>query len=272
MIELEPERAGQLLSRSSKIYEDAGRYEEAEQALHQGPRGQAQRSRRLHDASRASTTARASSRRRWRRSTRRPSSSRTTPQGYQLRGDLLLGEGPQGPAADAAQKKEYIGQGHRGDDKALGLNPDYIDALTYKNILLRLQGNVETDLAKQQPLYRRGRPAPEPARSSCSKKKATGRDARSPQRNRSPRIAEGPSAATRTAFFSFAPAHRAAPHALGDHADSSDAGTLRRVDERHDLPVAQRPVGRDVERLVAALAEQVARASSAAPEPPRAGC
>ena len=33
---------------------------------------------------------------------------------------------------------------------ALKLNPDYIDALTYKNILLRMQANLETDLKKRQ--------------------------------------------------------------------------------------------------------------------------
>ena len=51
-----------------------------------------------------------------------------------------------------AQQREYIQKGIEGTDKALKLNPDYIDALTYKNILLRMQANLETDLKKRQPL------------------------------------------------------------------------------------------------------------------------
>ena len=40
----------------------------------------------------------------------------------------------------AAQQRDYIMKGIEGTDKALKLNPDYIDALTYKNILLRHAG------------------------------------------------------------------------------------------------------------------------------------
>ena len=52
----------------------------------------------------------------------------------------------------AAQQRDYILKGIENTDKALKLNPDYIDALTYKNILLRMQANLETDLKKRQPL------------------------------------------------------------------------------------------------------------------------
>ena len=38
------------------------------------------------------------------------------------------------------------------EDKALELNPDYLEAMTYKNILLRLQANIEKDPAKQKQL------------------------------------------------------------------------------------------------------------------------
>ena len=39
-------------------------------------------------------------------------------------------------------------------DKALQIKPDYIDALVYKNLLLRLQANMEKDPAKQQALIK----------------------------------------------------------------------------------------------------------------------
>ena len=52
-----------------------------------------------------------------------------------------------------ATQREYIMKGLAMEDKALGLNPDYMEALTYKNILLRMQGNLEPDLAKRKQLY-----------------------------------------------------------------------------------------------------------------------
>ncbi len=54
----------------------------------------------------------------------------------------------------AAQKKEYIQKGIEGADKAIALNPDYAEALTYKNILLRHQMRIEPDRAKQLELER----------------------------------------------------------------------------------------------------------------------
>jgi tetratricopeptide (TPR) repeat protein len=53
-----------------------------------------------------------------------------------------------------ADKIKYIQAGIDEVDKALALKPDYFEALTYKNLLLRLQANVEKDPAKQQALLR----------------------------------------------------------------------------------------------------------------------
>jgi tetratricopeptide (TPR) repeat protein len=52
----------------------------------------------------------------------------------------------------AAQKKDYIDKGIAMEDKALSLNPDYLDAITYKNILLRLEAHDEKDPKKQKEL------------------------------------------------------------------------------------------------------------------------
>ena len=38
------------------------------------------------------------------------------------------------------------------EDKALSLNPDYMEAMTYKNILLRLKANITKDQAEQKRL------------------------------------------------------------------------------------------------------------------------
>lgn len=58
----------------------------------------------------------------------------------------------QSTTLDAAAKRAYIKQAIDAEDQALVLQPDYIDALTYKNILLRLLANVETDPAEQKRL------------------------------------------------------------------------------------------------------------------------
>ncbi len=52
----------------------------------------------------------------------------------------------------AAQKKAYIVKGLEVEDKALALNPNYIEAMIYKNILLRQQATVEKDPAVQKRL------------------------------------------------------------------------------------------------------------------------
>lgn len=44
-----------------------------------------------------------------------------------------------------AQKKAYIERGLQAEDSALALHADYIEALTYKNILLRMKANMEKD-------------------------------------------------------------------------------------------------------------------------------
>jgi tetratricopeptide (TPR) repeat protein len=53
-----------------------------------------------------------------------------------------------------ADKIKYIQAGIDEVDKALALKPDYFEALTYKNLLLRLEANIEKDPAKQQALLR----------------------------------------------------------------------------------------------------------------------
>lgn len=50
-----------------------------------------------------------------------------------------------------ADQLRYVMSGVAATDRALALKPDYVDALTYKNLLLRLRSNLETDpVLKQQ--------------------------------------------------------------------------------------------------------------------------
>jgi tetratricopeptide (TPR) repeat protein len=52
------------------------------------------------------------------------------------------------------EKKEFVMKGIEQVDKALQLKPDYMEALTYKNLLLRLQANLEKDQARQSALLK----------------------------------------------------------------------------------------------------------------------
>jgi len=50
------------------------------------------------------------------------------------------------------EKRDFITKGLAMEDKALGLNPDYMEAMTYKNILLRLKANITKDPVEQKRL------------------------------------------------------------------------------------------------------------------------
>jgi len=52
------------------------------------------------------------------------------------------------------EKKDFVMKGIDQVDKALQLKPDYMEALTYKNLLLRLAANLEKDVPKQQALIK----------------------------------------------------------------------------------------------------------------------
>ncbi len=54
----------------------------------------------------------------------------------------------------AADQKNYVQAGVESVDKAISLKDDYQEALVYKNLLLRLQANLEKDAGKQQALLK----------------------------------------------------------------------------------------------------------------------
>src|SRR5262249_3976922 len=55
-----------------------------------------------------------------------------------------------------AQKRDYITKGVEAADKALAIKTDFVEALTFKGLLLRQQALVEKDPAKQQELVKQG--------------------------------------------------------------------------------------------------------------------
>lgn len=55
-----------------------------------------------------------------------------------------------------AQKRQLVLDGLAAVDKALEIKPDYVEAMTYKGLLLRTQALVEKDPKRQQELIRQG--------------------------------------------------------------------------------------------------------------------
>jgi TonB family protein len=74
------------------------------------------------------------------------------PTGYQLVATYYWEKAQKDQTLTPADKLMYIDKGIAATDSALAQNPDYIEALTYKNILLRMKGNAETDQARRAAL------------------------------------------------------------------------------------------------------------------------
>jgi tetratricopeptide (TPR) repeat protein len=53
-----------------------------------------------------------------------------------------------------AEKLEFVQMGLQAIDRAISLNPKYMEALVYKNLLLRVQATIETSPARQQALLK----------------------------------------------------------------------------------------------------------------------
>jgi len=54
------------------------------------------------------------------------------------------------------EKAQIIADGLASVDKALSIKPDYVEAMTYKGLLLRTQALIEKDPKKQQELIKEG--------------------------------------------------------------------------------------------------------------------
>jgi len=70
-------------------------------------------------------------------------------------------------------KQAYVQKGMENVDQALKLKPDYVEAMVYKNLLLRLQALFEKNPAKQQELIKQADTIRDQAE-EVRKKKATG--------------------------------------------------------------------------------------------------
>jgi tetratricopeptide (TPR) repeat protein len=152
MIEMEPTEPSNYAV-LAKIYEDAGLYDEAEKVLNMSKAAKPK------DASvymqlagfynrqgRFDKTIEALN--------ERAQIEPNNPEAFQTIAGYYWDETRGDSALTDAQKKDYIQKGLEAVDKALSLKPDYVEAITFKGLLLRLQANVEKDPSKQQALLK----------------------------------------------------------------------------------------------------------------------
>ena len=151
MIKLEPNEANHYFQ-LMKIYEDAGRYEEAEQALLKA-RDAKPSDPQVYTAMSGFYNRQGDFAKTMEALQKAAEVDPKNPQNFQLIAVFYWEKASKDHRLSQAQKKDFIMKGIDATDKALALNPDYSDALTYKNILLRMEGNEETDMDKRKKLY-----------------------------------------------------------------------------------------------------------------------
>jgi len=95
------------------------------------------------------------------------------PEAHQAIASYFWDEGYRNTRLNEAQRREYATKGLEAVEKALQLNPDYIEAVAYKGLLLRNQAAIEKDAARQQALIKEANALQERA-AGLKKKQAAG--------------------------------------------------------------------------------------------------
>jgi tetratricopeptide (TPR) repeat protein len=152
MIQLEPGEPANYFA-LAKIYEDAGAYEEAEKVLQQAkearpgdPTVYMQLAGYYNRQGQFDKTIEALE--------ERASKEPNNPEAFYTIATYYWDEAYRDFKLKEAEKKDFVAKGTTAIDHALQLKPDYIEAITYKGLLLRLQANLEKDPAKQQQLLK----------------------------------------------------------------------------------------------------------------------
>jgi tetratricopeptide (TPR) repeat protein len=137
----------------AKLYEDAGMYDEAEKILLMA-----------RDAKPTETTVYLQLAGFYNRQGRfdktiaalqeRAQKESTNPEAFYTMSTYYWDEAYRDPRLTEAEKKDYVLKGIAATDTALQIRPDYVEALVYKNLLLRLQANLEKDPKVQDKLIK----------------------------------------------------------------------------------------------------------------------
>ena len=154
MIQLEPSEPTNYFA-LAKIYEDAGAYDEAEKMLVSAKNAKP------GDPAVYMTLAGYYNRQGQFDKTidaleQRAKVEPTNPEAFQTIAAFYWDETRGDSSLTDQQKKDYITKGVEAADKALSLKTDFVEAMTFKGLLLRQQALVEKDPAKQQELVKQG--------------------------------------------------------------------------------------------------------------------
>ncbi len=152
MIQMEPNEPTNYFA-LSKIYETAGRYEEAEQALLKA-REAKPKDPTVYTALSGFYNSQGDFPKTMDALHQAAELEPNNPEGYQRVAVFYWEKAFRDHRLQAGERRDYIQKGIDATDKALSLNPNYAEAMTYKNILLRMKANEETDRNKQAELYR----------------------------------------------------------------------------------------------------------------------
>ena len=143
MIELEPNESGNYFV-LSKIYEDSGRYDDAEGTLNKAkaanpgdPAVYLQLAGFYNRLGEFELTIEAL--------TERAMREDTNPEAYYTIATFYWEKAFRDFRLTDEEKLDHILKGLEAVDKAIALKDDYMEALTYKNILLRMEANMEKD-------------------------------------------------------------------------------------------------------------------------------
>jgi tetratricopeptide (TPR) repeat protein len=152
MIELDPQDPNNYFV-LSKIYEDAGDYERAEATLLKA------RDTRPNDASVYTTLAAYYNRQGEFEKTiaaleQRAAKEPQNPEAHYTIASYYWDKAYRDFKLKDPEKKEMVQKGIAEVDKALQIKNDYLEAVVYKGLLLRLQANLEKEPAKQQALLK----------------------------------------------------------------------------------------------------------------------
>jgi tetratricopeptide (TPR) repeat protein len=95
------------------------------------------------------------------------------PEGFYTVATQYWDQAYRGVGVKEADKRNYVQKGLTAIDHAIQLKPDYVEAIVYKNLLLRSQALLEKDPAKQQALIKQADALRDKAE-EIRKQKATG--------------------------------------------------------------------------------------------------
>jgi len=152
MIEMDPSDTANYFA-LAKIYEDAGNYEQAEAALLKArdahPKDSAvymQIAAFYNRQGRFDKTMEALN--------QRASQDPHNPEGYYTIAVYYWDKTFRDKSLNDATRHEYINSGMEAVDKAISIKPDYMEAIVYKGLLLRLEAIMEKDRKRQADLLK----------------------------------------------------------------------------------------------------------------------